>query len=107
MAVFASTADPTELARRVVRAVEHGLIGAWELTAGHLRHADSRGAGHSAFFKVTVTETAVKFSLLGAKNMPSFDGKAYAYYHGRLTELLLGHFSDAITRVQATPFPGR
>ena len=107
MAVFASTADPDSLARRVVSAVKRGSISAWELTSGHLRHGDTRGTRSVGFFKVTVTESAVKFSLLGAKRSASFDGAAYAYHHGRLTELLLAQFSDAITRVHVTPFPER
>jgi hypothetical protein len=105
MAVFASTGEPIELANRVVQAIKRGTIGAWELTSGHLRHLDPRG-GRDAFFRITVTSSAVKFSLVGAKKTEPFDGAAYAYHHGRLTELLLGHFSDAVTRVQSTPFIG-
>jgi hypothetical protein len=106
MAVFASAAEPSELARILVRAIERGTILAWELTAGHLRHVDPRGEGRDAFFKMTVTGSAVKFALVRAKTMDGFDRPAYAYHHGRLTELLLGHFSDVVTRVQSTPFPG-
>jgi hypothetical protein len=107
MAVFASAAEPHELASRVVSAIKCGAIAAWELTSGHLRHADLRGEGRHAFFRMTVTGSTLKFVLVDPKNQPGpFDPAAYAYHHGRLTELLLGHFSDAVTRVQSTPFPG-
>ena len=108
MAVFATTADPRGLARRVMDAVKNGTVAAWELTSGHLRHVDSRAADDRkvAFFKMTVSSGALKFVLVGAKRSPPFDGPTYAFHHGRLTELLLGHFSDAVTRVQSTPFPG-
>ena len=109
MAVFVSTAEPDELARKVVQAIKRGAVFSWELTSGHLRHADTRradGRERDAFFKIVVTEGAVKFALVAPKNTEPFDRATYAYHHGRLTELLLGHFSDALTRVQSTPFAG-
>ena len=111
MAVFASTAEPGELARRVVERIKRGTISAWELMSGHLRHADTRFCAgerrdREAFFKIVITEGAVKFALVATKKTEPFDGATYAYHHGRLTELLLGHFSDAVTRVQCTPFAG-
>ena len=80
------------------------------MTLGHLRHGDTRlrecPRERDAFFKVVVTEGAVKFVLVAAKKTEPFDRATYAYHHGRLTELLLGHFSDVVTRVQSTPFAG-
>jgi hypothetical protein len=106
MAVFASTADPLALARRVTDAVKRGAVAKWELIAGHLRYADSRADGRVAFFAIIVTGSAVKFVLSPAKKASPLDVATYAYHHGRLTELLVGRFSDAVTRVQSTPFPG-
>jgi hypothetical protein len=106
MAIFASTGDPPALARIVVDAVKRGNIAKWEMTAGHLRYADSRVDGRVAFFAITVTGSAVKFALAPAKKTSPLDVATYAYHHGRLTELLLRHFSEVVTRVQSTPFPG-
>lgn len=112
MAVYASTAEPGELARKIVEAIKRGAVATWEMTSGHLRHADTRahvnapGRERDAYFKIVVTEGAVKFALVASKRTEPFDRATYAYHHGRLTELLLGQFSDVVTRVQSTPFAG-
>jgi len=72
---------------------------AWSLTAGHLRQGDD-----DVLFRIIVLEGAVKFVLVATQRGPGIDRPTYAHHHGRLTELLLGAFSDVITRVQATPY---
>lgn len=106
MAVFASTADPRELARRVTETIRQGTVATWAIASGNILHSDPRIGGRVAFFVMSITDGAVKFALAPAKRAPSLDARTYAYHHARLTEFLLGHFSEALTRVQSTPFPG-
>lgn len=107
VAVFASSSDPTVLLERVEQAVRSGAIPGWDLVSGCLRHtAPLASSLQPGFFKPSATDTAVKFRLLAEKGASELTRSSYAYHHGKLTEMLLAHFSEGVTRVQSTPFGG-
>jgi hypothetical protein len=103
MAIVVYTSRPNYLLHSISKAIKGRKIETWELNAsGYLTHKSSSLQWYKeAWFRPTVAAGMLIFGLVGPKNK-KMSKAVYGVYHGRFIEMLLTHFDDQFSGVNAT-----
>ena len=104
MAVKVICSDPTGLLAKIKSAIKEKKVETWIVDQdGDFSHSPDQWKWQ-AWLRPSVGQGLITFSILGRKDA-KMSKVVYAVYHGRFAEMLLSHFDDQFTNVEATALP--
>lgn len=104
MALIVKTANPQGLLSDIKKAIDTKSIQTWQYDSdGDFTHTPEQWK-YKAWMRPTIYLGEVHFGFIGHKTVNTTK-LIYALYHGRFAEMLLNHFDDKFSNVQATAMP--
>lgn len=101
MAIAAFTRDPAALLSSIKKAIDDKKVETWKYDKdGDLFHTPEQWRG-KAWLRPIVQQGMLVLGLVGQQNV-QMSKLIYGVYHGRFIEMLLTHFDDKFTTVNAT-----
>lgn len=99
------TTRPQALLNAIAAAIKDGTIKTWLRDAeGDLSHTETNNNVKDGWFRPKVeASSAIEFTLIKRKGEPNLDDFSYAYYHGKLVQMLVLHFSDGFSVIEIYP----
>lgn len=104
MALIVKTANPKDLLSDIKKAIDSKSIQTWTYDSeGDLTHSPEQWQ-YKAWMTPKIFPGELHFGFVGNTEVVTTK-LIYAVYHGRLAEMLLNHFDNKFTNVQATSMP--
>lgn len=104
MALIIKTNSPSELISEIKKAIDAKSIQTWSYDSeGDFTHSPEQWQ-RKAWMSPHVINGDLHFGFIG-NNQVNTTKLLYAVYHGRFAEMLLNHFDDKFTNIQATAMP--
>lgn len=104
MALIVKTSNPSGLLSDIKKAIDSKSIQTWSYDSdGDFTHSPEQWQ-HKAWMRPKVCNDQLHFGFIGNKDVNTTK-LLYAVFHGRFTEMLLNHFDDKLSNVQATAMP--
>lgn len=104
MALIVKTSNPSGLLTEIKKAIASQTIQTWTCDSdGDFTHVPDQWK-HKAWMKPQVYQEELHFNFLGNTNVKTTT-VIYAVFHGRFAEMLLTHFDNSFTKVEATAMP--
>lgn len=104
MALIVKTSNPHGLLTEIKKAIDTKSIQTWSYDSeGDFTHTPEQWQ-FKGWMTPKVYQGELHFGFLGHRDVVTTK-LIYAVYHGRLAEMLLNHFDDKFSNVQATSMP--
>lgn len=104
MAVIVKTNNPQGLLSEIKKAIDSKSIQTWSYDSdGDFTHSPEQWQ-YKGWMRPKIYPNELHFGFLGHKDVNTTK-LIYAVYHGRFAEMLLNHFDDKFSNVQATAMP--
>lgn len=104
MALIVKTSNPIGLLSDIKKAIDSKSIQTWSYDSdGDFTHSPEQWQ-HKAWMSPKVYNGELHFGFIGNKDVNTTK-LLYAVFHGRFAEMLLNHFDDKLSNVQATAMP--
>ncbi|RKG84519.1 hypothetical protein [Corallococcus terminator] len=102
MALFVTTTDPQGLIDGIKSAVASKKVAGWAYDAEGDVTSSEASLANQAWFRPTLVPGAGVVFTISAQKDKAITTEAYAAYHGRFLETLLGHFASQFTMASVT-----
>jgi hypothetical protein len=104
MALIVKTSDPQGLLSNIKKEIDTNSIVTWSYDSdGDFTHTPEQWQ-YKGWMRAKIYQGEIHFGFLGNK-VANTTKLIYAVYHGRFAEMLLNHFDDKFSNVQATSMP--
>ena len=101
MAIIIKTNTPSNLLAAIKKEIDEGKIQTWSYDSeGDFTHTPEQWE-FDAWLRPKIYNGELRFGILKNKNI-NLSTVIYGVYHGRFIEMLLSHFDNKFTTVQAT-----
>lgn len=104
MALIVKTNNPKGLLEAIKKSIDSKSVQTWSYDSdGDFTHTPDQWKT-KGWMRPKVNNGELHFVFLGNKQVTTTK-LIYAIYHGRFAEMLLNHFDDSFSRVEATALP--
>lgn len=105
MALIIKTSNPSKLLSEIKKAIDGNKIRSWSYDSdGDFTHTPEQWE-RKAWLRVKKNSLGeLSFGILGQRDINT-SKLIYAVYHGRFAEMLLNHFDNEFSKIEATSMP--
>lgn len=101
MTIIVKTRNPTDLLKKIKKAIDDNEVRSWSYDDdGDFTH-DSEQWSKKAWLRPKIEDGELKLKIISPKDT-KISSQVYGLYHGRFIDMLLTHFDSQFTTATAT-----